>query len=119
MRISDWSSDVCSSDLVGRRGADIGCGRFRAAERKADADTEAGPESAARTVAAAHADARVEAPRTRVGVGDVLPSEFGRGVDRTAGPEKHDPFDPVLRRRILDGHAADGENGRAEWREKG
>src|SRR3546814_4697563 len=30
MRISDWSSDVCSSDLRRRRGRATGCGRGRA-----------------------------------------------------------------------------------------
>src|SRR3546814_3051976 len=32
MRISDWSSDVCSSDLAGRSAIDVGCGAGLLAE---------------------------------------------------------------------------------------
>src|SRR3546814_2925059 len=35
MRISDWSSDVCSSDLAGEQPEDGGCGRRRAQARGA------------------------------------------------------------------------------------
>src|SRR3546814_4718897 len=35
MRISDWSSDVCSSDLEGRREVDVRCDRLRLARPKA------------------------------------------------------------------------------------
>src|SRR3546814_13680761 len=49
MRISDWSSDVCSSDLerrAGRRGVRIPCGKDRAALRRGRSPPDRRRESA-------------------------------------------------------------------------
>src|SRR3546814_12840580 len=50
MRISDWSSDVCSSDLQGKL-----CGRLEHAEmRRAEAERRAANDVAHRRIARAH-----------------------------------------------------------------
>src|SRR3546814_3939283 len=94
MRISDWSSDVCSSDLV----------RDRAADEARDIE-------------------RVEAPVADLDTGrEIGGGPGGDEVDRAAGrvvPEQRalrslQYFDPLEVERGQRGH----EIGRASWRER-
>src|SRR3546814_12083171 len=77
MRISDWSSDVCSSDLVvqgllalGEGGHQEADAQDQAAEHHAEIAPETAPEAAALAIAADHLDAdRHLARRGLVGEG--------------------------------------------------
>src|SRR3546814_1566976 len=99
MRISDWSSDVCSSDLVGdqsvvlgfqpRRGlarfADIGGGLDPELVRR-QADYAAAGEGLRRPFSevVANAGAQTPPPRDRTAVQDFENGRLGRAVDTLA-----------------------------------
>src|SRR3546814_8999019 len=48
MRISDWSSDVCSSDLARSAGSSGNCCRQTTEDRQSDQDAQSGPSSQGR-----------------------------------------------------------------------
>src|SRR3546814_7342992 len=86
MRISDWSSDVCSSDLFGHHRAGIG-DRHAVRQDRAGCITGDDIESAA-FGALARGDRRLaHAERARIGVGAVEPQP---GHARRAGRSEED-----------------------------
>src|SRR3546814_15804236 len=66
MRISDWSSDVCSSDLLARHGIPVPAGhRVKDADDAADAARELGFPVALKALGLAH---KTEAGAVRLGL---------------------------------------------------
>src|SRR3546814_9921410 len=88
MRISDWSSDVCSSDLGGGGGA--GFGSLAIARREGEADGSGKDERSQYGGSPAHGPAGPEAVKGNAGadplacaIGSVDPAAGARGGDGT------------------------------------
>src|SRR3546814_6438735 len=90
MRISDWSSDVCSSDLLGRRRLSRAAGLSRGARAGARADPRGARK---RTDAAGCARARGAAAMKAPGTGGGLTfSDLHRAVAR----DRYSDFLPLV-----------------------
>src|SRR3546814_10645458 len=86
MRISDWSSDVCSSDLVvqgllalGESGHQEADAQAQAAEQHAEIAPETAPEPAALAIAADHLDADRHLARRGLVGGGIEPAVVAGG----------------------------------------
>src|SRR3546814_12018672 len=112
MRISDWSSDVCSSDLVEQRGNGRACRvddrhRDRIAFDRIDGQPNAERSEQARRPASQRDDIAIAGDRSIVGL------DADNGL---AGPDE--AFDAASEKKI-DTARGGQAIGRAAWRERG
>src|SRR3546814_4066354 len=105
MRISDWSSDVCSSDLFGISERGAGADGTRDREREDDGRPRPiGPDPGERVDAGAddRADAQGDQVRPAQCLGETVPGVMmGHQVDRFAWSEHMPPLFSLCCRRAL------------------